>query len=85
MALSQLESIRRDEWNHFKIHSVGEVSKWVQRVVVASLADRGRRPKPRPDVDHNENPDPLLLAPHDGSDLIRLKLRDGEFPLICDG
>ena len=52
----------------------------MQRVVVASLADRGRRPKPRPDVDHNENPDPLLLAPDDGSDLIRLKLRDGESP-----
>jgi hypothetical protein len=49
-SLVELESVRRDEWNHFKIHSLEEVSKQIQRVAVAPFADYSRRPKARPDV-----------------------------------
>jgi hypothetical protein len=77
-SLVKLESVRRDEWSHFKIHSAAEVSKQIQRVAVAPFADHRRWPKPRPDVDHNENPDRLFPAPNDRSDLVCLKLRDGE-------
>ena len=57
----------------FEIHPVRNVSKQVQCVAVASFADHCRRPKPRPDVDHDEDPDRLLLASDDRSDLIGLK------------
>ena len=36
------------------------------------------RPKSRPDLDGREDPDRLLLALDDRSDLIRLKFRDSE-------
>jgi hypothetical protein len=77
-SLVELESIRRDEWSNFKIDSVGEVSKQVQRVAVASFADDRRWPKPRPDVEHNENPDRLFPAPDDRSDLVCLNLHHRE-------
>jgi hypothetical protein len=73
-SLIELESIRRDEWNQFKVHSVGKVSKQVQRVAIASFAHHCGWPTPRPDVDHNENPDRLFPAPNDRSDLVGLKL-----------
>jgi hypothetical protein len=63
--------------NLFGIHSAGEVSKEVQRVAVAAFADRGRWPKPRPDIDHDKDPHRLLLAPDDRSDLVRLKFSSG--------
>jgi len=46
--------------------------------LVASFADYRRRPKPRRDVDHYEDPDLLLFASDDCSDLIGLKFRDGK-------
>jgi hypothetical protein len=52
--------------------------KQIQRVAVASFADDRRRPKPRPDVDHNENPDRLFPAPNDRSDLVCLKFLNRE-------
>jgi hypothetical protein len=78
--LVELESIGGDQRGNFEIHSVGEVSKEDQRVAIASFADHGRRPKPRPDIHPNENPDRLLLVPDDRSDLIGLKLRNGKSP-----
>ena len=77
-SLVNLESVGGDQRGNFKIHSVGKVLKQIQRVAVASFADHRRWPKPRPDVDHNENPDRLFPAPNDRSDLVCLNLRDGE-------
>jgi hypothetical protein len=53
--------------------AVGEVSKQIQRVTVGSFADDRRRPKSGPDLDHDEDPDLLLFASDDCSDLIGLK------------
>jgi len=74
----ELESVGGDQRGGLKIHSIREVAKQVLCVVVASFADYARRPQPGPDVDHNEDPDRLLLAPHDGSDLVGLKFYDGK-------
>jgi hypothetical protein len=74
----ELESVGGDQRGGLKIHSIREVAKQVPCVMVASFADYARRPKPRPNVDHNEDPDRLLLAPHDGSDLVGLKFYDGK-------
>jgi len=74
----ELESVRGSQRNIFEIHSVGNVLKEGQRVLVAASADHSRRPKPRLDFDGSEDPDRLLLTPDDGSDLVGLKLRDGE-------
>src|SRR5262249_44009151 len=76
----ELESVAGDQRDGLQIHSIREVTKQVPGVVVASLADDGRRPKPGPDIDHNEDPDRLLLVPHNGSDFVRLKFRDGKTP-----
>jgi hypothetical protein len=76
--LIELESIRRDEWSNFKIHSVRKVLQQIQRVAVASLADHRRWPKPGPDVDHGEDPYWPFLASDHRPDLINLKFRDGE-------
>ena len=78
MAFTELESVRGNQRNIFEIHSVGNVLKEGQRVLVAASADHSRRPKPRLDFDGSEDPDRLLLTPDDGSDLVGLKLRDGE-------
>jgi hypothetical protein len=45
---------------------------------VAAFADDRRRPKSGPDLDHDEDPDLLLFASDDCSDLIGLKFRAGE-------
>ena len=68
------ESIRDDQRNLFEIHSAGKVSKEGQGVLVASFADHCRRPKPRPHLDHGEDPDWLFLAPDDRFDFVCLKL-----------
>ena len=84
MAFTELESVRGNQRNIFEIHSVGNVLKEGQRVLVAASADHSRRPKPRLDFDGSEDPDRLLLTPDDGSDLVCLKLGDGETPLFLD-
>ena len=80
----ELESVRSNQRSIFEIHSVGNVLEEGQRVAVAASADHSRRPKPRPDLDGSEDPDRLLLTPDDGSDLVCLKLGDGETPLFLD-
>ena len=47
-------------------------------VPVAPPPDDDRRPKSRPDFDRGEDPDRLLLAPDDGSDLVSLEFRNGK-------
>ncbi|HEY6270544.1 MAG TPA: hypothetical protein VIX19_00950 [Terriglobales bacterium] len=74
----ELESVRGDQGNSIEIHSAGKVSKKGERVLVTSFADHRGRPQAGPDVDHGEDPDLLLLPSDDRSDLIGLKLHDGE-------
>jgi hypothetical protein len=74
----ELESVRGDQRNQLQIHPVRNVSKQVQCVAVASFANCRRRPKPTRDVDHNEDPDLLVFASDDCSDLVGLKFRDGK-------
>jgi len=74
----ELESVRGDQRNQLRIHPVRNVSKQVQCVAVASFANCRRRPKPSRDVDHNEDPDLLVFASDDCSDLVGLKFRDGK-------
>ena len=76
--LVELESIGRDQRNSFEAHPFRQVSKQVQCVAVAALADDGRWPKPGPHLDHDEDPHRLLLAPDDRSDLVCLKFSSGE-------
>jgi hypothetical protein len=74
----EVESVGGDERGNLEIHSIREVAKQVQGVAVAALAHHGRWPKPRPDIDHGEDPHRLFLAPDDRSDLVCLKLYRGE-------
>jgi len=74
----ELESIRGNQWNMFEIHSAGYVSKESKGVLVASPPNDCRGPKPRPDLDHGEDPDRLVLAANNCVNLVCLKFDDGE-------
>jgi hypothetical protein len=66
------ESIRDDQRNLFEIHSFAKVTKEGQGVLGGPFADHGGRPKPRPDIDHGEDPDRLFLASDDRFDFVCL-------------
>ena len=74
----ELESIRSDQWNMFETHSAGHVLKESQSALVASSPNDCRRPKPRPDLDHGEDPDRLVLAANNCANLVCLKLGNGD-------
>ena len=74
----ELKPICGNERNIFDGRSLSDIPKQGQRVLVAASADHGRSPKPRPDIDGCEDPDRLLLALGDRSDLVGLKLRGPE-------
>ena len=76
--LVEPKSIRDDQMNLFEIHSAGKVPKDRESVLVASFADHCRRPKPRPHLDHGEDPDWLFHAPDDRLDFVCLKLHHRE-------
>jgi len=65
----ELESICGNQRDSFDIHSIGYVSKKGQRVSVTSSPNDCRRPKPRPDLDHGEDPDRLLLSANECANL----------------
>ena len=50
------------------------IAKETERVAVTPSPDHRRRPEPRPDVDRNEDPDGLLLATDDRTNLVGLHL-----------
>ena len=80
--LVEVESVRGDQRDTFKIHSAGYVLEEGERVSVASSSYDGRRPKPRPDVNRGEDPDRMFLVADDRANLVRLKLRDCESSAI---
>jgi hypothetical protein len=67
-----------DQRDLFQIRSAGDISKEGECVSITASPDYCRRPKTRPDFDRGEDPDVLFLALDDRSNLIRLKLRDGD-------
>jgi hypothetical protein len=77
-SMVKLESVRGDQRETFETHSAGYISEKGESVPVAPSSDDGRWPKPRPDIDRDENPDRLVLAANNCAELICLKFRNGE-------
>ena len=72
----ELPSVRGDHGNTIEIHPAGNILKQSPRVSIAPSSDHRRRPKSRPDLQRSEDPDRLILATDDRSDLVCLELRD---------
>jgi hypothetical protein len=72
------ESARGDQRDTFEIRSPGEIPEESECVSIASSSHDCRRPKPRPDFNHGEDPGWLFLTPYDCSHLVCLKLCHGE-------
>ncbi len=78
-SLVELESISRNQRDRRGNHPLRNISKQVQGIAIASFADHCGRPKSRPDVEDNKDPDRLLPAsPHDRLDHMGLMFREGE-------
>jgi hypothetical protein len=72
------ESVRGDQRDTVEIRSAGDIPEEGECVSIASSSHDCRRPKPRPDLDRGEDPDGLLLVVQDRTNLICLKLCDGD-------